>query len=545
MNRPFTAALSAVRRPPVLLGGIVLAGLALRLYLLQASGWMVEGDEAVIGLIARHIVAGERPVFFYGVPYLGMLEAYLVALPFALAGSSAPALKLVPLAFSLAFVLLTYFLGKAAFDHRTGLWAALLAAIPPIYCTVGGLKAWGATIETLVLGDVLLLVAWKIVYSPADANRKWQLYLWLGLLAGLAFWTYWLIAYYLVTVLFFLFLKDKTFFWKREFLAFGLGFGLGSLPLWIYNLQFRWATFRYLLGGDTLGDALRSAPAVFGQFATVSLPPLIGAWQPWSENVPLLGGVTASVSLIAGGYVLALRRKGIAGWFRLAAPESAPADTLIFLALIVPILFSFTRFGRTTLNPWGLDTAGRYLLPLFSVIPVVIAAFLARLQRLWPRTAWMLGVALLAGNLLAHVQADKTAVFQSPYYPWPRIPASHAPVMAYLNSQGVQAVWANHWAGHPLMFASQERIIAADYYDVAVAGGIDRFPVYTRQVRQAQRTAFLIIAKPGEPVPRLEQDLIGLGVTFDKQVLPPYVVYVPTSRRVDPSEVVAGLAFPY
>ncbi len=86
--------------------------------------------------------------------------------------------------------------------------------------------------------------------------------------------------------------------------------------------------------------------------------------------------------------------------------------------------------------------------------------------------------------------------------------------------------------------------MAADYYDLAVAGGVDRFPAYAQRVRQATRTAFLIIAKPGEPTPRLEQDLIRLGVSFDKRDLPPYVVYVPTSRHVEPAEVVDGLAFP-
>ncbi|MBI4757521.1 MAG: glycosyltransferase family 39 protein, partial [Chloroflexi bacterium] len=162
---------------PIFLGGTVLVGLMLRLYLLQASGWMIEGDEALIGLAARHILAGERPIFLYGQPYLGMLEGYLAALLFGLLGSSAVALKLVPLAFSLAFIVLTYCLGNVAFDRRVGLWAALLAAIPPVYCTVGELKAWGAYIETLVLGDLLPLIAWQLIYLPIDAGRKQERYL--------------------------------------------------------------------------------------------------------------------------------------------------------------------------------------------------------------------------------------------------------------------------------------------------------------------------------------------------------------------------------
>ena len=82
----------------VALGLTLLAALALRLALLAGPQTQLEADEAIVGLMARHILEGERPVFYYAQPYLGSLEAYLVAGAFSVLGSTTFALKLVPLA---------------------------------------------------------------------------------------------------------------------------------------------------------------------------------------------------------------------------------------------------------------------------------------------------------------------------------------------------------------------------------------------------------------------------------------------------------------
>ena len=62
------------------LGGLLLVGLALRLAVIASPLGEIDGDEAVVGLMARHIAfLGERPVFYYGQPYLGSLEAFSAA----------------------------------------------------------------------------------------------------------------------------------------------------------------------------------------------------------------------------------------------------------------------------------------------------------------------------------------------------------------------------------------------------------------------------------------------------------------------------------
>src|SRR6266851_1580995 len=100
-------ALDWIRRRPFAIGLAValVVGLAVRLAVIASPLGELDGDEAVVGLMARHIAfLGDRPVFYYGQPYLGSLEAFSAAPLFLLLGSSAVLLKLVPTVFSLGFL---------------------------------------------------------------------------------------------------------------------------------------------------------------------------------------------------------------------------------------------------------------------------------------------------------------------------------------------------------------------------------------------------------------------------------------------------------
>src|SRR5487761_1100084 len=63
----------------------LLVTLIARVLLLVHTNGVIDGDEALVGIQAEHILRGERPIYFYGIPYFGSLEAYLVALVFAIA----------------------------------------------------------------------------------------------------------------------------------------------------------------------------------------------------------------------------------------------------------------------------------------------------------------------------------------------------------------------------------------------------------------------------------------------------------------------------
>src|SRR5689334_1498833 len=91
----------------------LLLALVIRVWLIIYTRGFIDADEALVGVQAQHILQGERPVYYYGQPYMGSLEAYLLAGMFALVGSSVWALRAVPTLLSLLLVCLTWGLAGA------------------------------------------------------------------------------------------------------------------------------------------------------------------------------------------------------------------------------------------------------------------------------------------------------------------------------------------------------------------------------------------------------------------------------------------------
>ena len=120
----------------------LLVAIAARTWLVVHTHGVIDGDEAIVGIQAGHILRGELPIYYYGQAYMGSLQAYLVALIFAVAGSSVWTLRAEPILLSLVLVYLTWRMAAALADYaRLGAGArklfmtiaALFAALPPLY----------------------------------------------------------------------------------------------------------------------------------------------------------------------------------------------------------------------------------------------------------------------------------------------------------------------------------------------------------------------------------------------------------------------------
>src|SRR3989442_2282307 len=94
----------------------LLLALAIRVWLAVHTRGVIDGDEALVGIQAEHILRGELPIYFYGQPYLGSVEAYLIALLFAVFGPSVWTLRAEPILLSLVLVWLTWKLAGALAD---------------------------------------------------------------------------------------------------------------------------------------------------------------------------------------------------------------------------------------------------------------------------------------------------------------------------------------------------------------------------------------------------------------------------------------------
>ena len=143
------------RKARVLLAIVVVAGLALRVYVLVASKGYVDGDEAMVGLQSLDILRGHHSVFFAGELLAGSVESYLVVPFFWLLGPSSFTLRIVPVFFGILLVLMPLLLTRGL-GKSVAIVAVAFTAVSPamvfysryyihemlLVCFTFGAKTW-------------------------------------------------------------------------------------------------------------------------------------------------------------------------------------------------------------------------------------------------------------------------------------------------------------------------------------------------------------------------------------------------------------------
>lgn len=517
---------------------LAVAGLGLRLILLIKAGWRYDYDEGMVGLQVLRILRGDRPVFHPGQPYLAALESYLIAPLFYVFGANALTLKMVPWMLSGVYVVTTGWLGWRAFDRRTGIVSALLAAFAPAYLLVTGTKTWGATAEMLVLGNLALISASYALDRSRPQVLRDRAILALGFVGGVAFWVSWLIAFYAIPILL-VFLGYGRGMLRRMAWAAGLAFLAGSAPFWWYNLRHDFATFHYLLGNQ--GSGWDQMGAVLDHLNYDLAPRLVSgdpAWRLlswpaiWWLQIVYEGGLV--------GLVIWTRR---GPWPNTARPSRV---MLALLAISLPVIYVASGYGTHALNEFGFDATGRYVLMIHSVLPVGVAALAMSLSR-WRRGLRIPAAAMLTSvialNLLGAARIRPTQVFVSPYYT--RQPATLKPLIRFLDEQGIRHAWTDVGIAHVLMFETHERILAADWYDIYGAKGLVRFPEVPLKIAAAERVAFVEVILPGQTDTPFEQAFRASGVLHAAvRVSPDLLVIVPFAP-IDPAVLGDGLGYQF
>jgi 4-amino-4-deoxy-L-arabinose transferase-like glycosyltransferase len=357
---------------------LTLVGLGLRLAVLASPLGELDGDEAVVGLMARHIAyLGDRPIFYYNQQYVGSIEAFAAAPLFLLFGSSTFLLKLIPTVASLGFLVLTALTARRLFGNAPAIITAAYLALPPSMWAGWSTKARGGYATLLFMGAAILMVT----LVAADRRRvPWLLFLW-GVLGGVAFWTHILAVVYIVPgVIYLLARRRRDWTWLELVLAV-VGLVVGALPLIVYNLTYDFATVTALLKpADLPFDPLDQ----LFRFFRVGVPVLAGLGQP-TTSAPMFdhdwltrpaGRLPIALLLLALlGLAVVLQLGSLRRLFGRAIPDRAAAPALlVLLAAIVPPLVAGTRFGFFVSEP-------RDALPLYSAMVPMVAAAIWRLPR--------------------------------------------------------------------------------------------------------------------------------------------------------------------
>ncbi|HET6316599.1 MAG TPA: glycosyltransferase family 39 protein [Chloroflexota bacterium] len=503
---------------------LLVAALALRLGLLVRSSWLLEGDDALSTLMAFDVLHGQWPIMLKNQTYAAAWEPYAMATSYVLFGVSRVSAKLPALLGSVATMGTGWLLTRTIAGPVAGWFAAALAAVPPIYVLVLGLKPWAPYTEVILLGSLCLVCALRVGWPRSTCQQSTWWACGCGATGGVAFWMHPLAIWYLLPAALVFLLKVRE---PRLYVLALAGFLIGALPVWTFNLQTGGSTLQFVLKGS--GGQTADRFDVLQAWWNNDLPRGAGLWHPWGPS-PWLAGAAMALGLMAALLWALFARRG-------------PLNIALLFLLTIPTVLVLSGFGGPALNPYGFDATGRYAPPIWFGLVVVLGAVLAAVWRARRWLAVLLATIPIGVNLLAYSSIDPLEAFQSPY--WAKLPASNEALLSTLRAHGVEAIWLNHWAALPVMFdarAAGQPLIAYDWYDVQ-AGGIDRVPEYLSLVRQAARPAFVLVTEEGEPA--LVRRLREMQVSFDAYRVPPYVVVIPTSRRVDPSEVTGELDYRY
>jgi len=523
--------------------GILAAAGGLKAWLVGMNLVPFNADEAVVALMARHILAGERPVFFYGQAYMGSLDAFLVAGGFFVFGQHVWVIRLIQGLLYLATIITTVWIGRKAFSSlKTGVLAGCLLAIPAVNVTLYTTASLGGYGEALLIGNLILLTGLSDVHNLTyDEKKSSYLTILLGFLVGLGLWANGLTLVYSIPVCLVVILtviqRRKLVSIKRAILngsGFVFGFLAGSSPWWAFAISSGWGK----LFGELFGSAVSVEQASFLGRIIAHLINLVllggtvlfGLRPPWEVQwlaVPLL-----PLALIFWLGVLAFLAKNM-------LRKNIQRTTYWMLGgvgLIFGLGFLFTSFG--------VDPSGRYFLPLCVPLALVAAEMVQAFLR---KTRWQI---LTIGMVVIF---NFWGTVQSAVYPPGITTQFYAPsaidhrfdsdLLNFLDQAGEHFGYSNYWVTYPLAFLSHEQTIfipRLPYHpDLRYTTRDDRYKPYDVLIENSQQVAYITTRNPALDV-WLRNGFLKAGVTWLEKTIGDYHIFYHLSRPMRPEQIGLG-----
>lgn len=563
--------------PHVALAPVILLGVVLRIGLLSRDVPTLDSDEATIGLMALHLLHGEWSTFFWGQSYMGSLEAVLVA-PFLWAfGASAFTLRLAPMLVGMAFIVTVYALGVQLYRRSIAIVAASLLAVGPPFFVVLSVRAYGGYVETLLFGNLLLLIA---LHDSRSVSRRRGWLVLQGLIAGLALWTNLLILPYCLAVGAIYWRRRRADLLRRNGAILCASVLVGAAPALIYNLTHAGATFTTIAGLTLVGARGTHASPIslvtnIVRELLVSLPIVCGGFIGGVHATGLTESefdVTIQAHIVAYALDLLLalvvllcllriavrlvrerRDVTIQTHAKFAAGQAANMSTKAYKAYVrwqgeaalVGIVVCYLGAFSLTSDPL-LFTTPRYLLPIYSATPIIVAEaarFAGHLKSLRSLRNCRIGaiatgliiLSLMAWNGAGDLAVTPLQTAARDHGVW--ISGRDRALLKVLMTHGVRTVISNdYWLGLRLTFESEGNIITVM---VTPNGkpGFNRYPPYVQAGLSDPKPAYVEITGTVESSLDLARLRAGQLAHYESVQSEGYTVIVPAPQMVAPVRV--------
>ncbi|MBI2169520.1 MAG: glycosyltransferase family 39 protein [Actinobacteria bacterium] len=473
----------------------VLVGIGLRLWLLTSPVRYVDADEAVVGLMARGLLHGRVEAFFWGQDYGGIQEAVLVAGLMKVGLSTFLAMKLVPVGLAAGAAILVWRIGRRLAGEDAGRLAGALSWAAPAASVWLSTKERGFYGATLVLSLLAVLLLLRV-----DERPNWRDAALFGLAAGSAWYASPQALYLVAPTGVWLVVRAWRTGRARQLAPLApvavLGAVAGAFPWLVANLHRDWASL----------SASRAIPDTsfwdrLELFFRQGLPVLVGLRHPvtpvWSQGA---AGRIAYYAVALPGLVAV----AALAWRR------TPKLTPIVLAMATyPIVFAVFPTSFTVADP-------RYLTFLAPLVALVVGWALVR----GPRPLVAVGLVFVLGTGVVGTGnvVDRADVLGN----WDVAAGNLDPLLATLEHEQVDRMFADYWIAHRVDLESGERLIATPLEYV-------RHQAYEGAVRAEERPAYVLF-RGTTSEQRLGAYLGTNHIGFDRFDAGIYVVYRPHER---------------
>ncbi len=473
------------------------------------------GDESVVGLMAKQIIAGHFSTFYWGQTY-GGLEPYVAAL-MRLVNSGPAGLNATPVLLSVVIVVLIgAIVREITGNGHLGALAAAVVWVWPYAFVWNSVREGGFRFATMSCGLGLLLCALRV---QRGRRGVWTCLL-LGLTAGAGWWSSPEIAYFAVPAVVLLVASARSLvragegspaWYRRPIVLIVIGAVVGALP-WLYtNVNIGFTSLD--LGSQVPSSGLSYSDRL-SVFFHLTLPIQLGV-----RNLGLgtwVGGHVVGCVLLAPLLVLLL-----VGFLR--AVRSARRGDVRLLALALGVLaFPFIYAANPPTWYWADGRYGVYLGPMIALFlfcalapastveasappPLPVASPVSGHRHRRDRAVSNRGTVSIAVGIVAlfgacvltaagaQIVSGTPATSPSAFFRnWNNLEVPDYQTIADMERTNIRYAYGTYWVSYNLDFLSQDRVVVSPS-----SLDVNRWSATTEAVDRSKRPAWLFFA-PGQ-----------------------------------------------
>lgn len=478
-------------------------------------GRATSSDDSIIPLMANHILHDHKfYIFYWGQPYMGVPEAYLMAFFGLFNGGVTEEIA----SFTMIFIYMicgifsSYLLYRITKKYLYFAISLFVFSLGGYFVTPTDFGGYGVC---LTLGSIMMLLGYIYIWEEKINYKVY--YLLIGLLTGIGFWSHVMILDFILAlvVLDALFVKrtlniesiKKT---TLSIIISGGSFFIGSSPFWIWNVKNHFNTiFGVFLGQfgqlqisrvEFIHHLPRTVEMFFGPMYNVLF--LNAAIKTNSASPLYIAMSIIYFSAFAFVIIHLYNRK---------SEERIKHSPFIMYFLVMLFSFGFYAFSLTGYTD---DIGSQYYTMMLIPIMTILAYFIGITYTKYPYLAvlfLMITFAVYGNNIPVNAVKNNGVDL----------------VLTELKKQNVNTCFWDYWQSYELTLRSNENIICSPLLGPQRQ---DKYPPYTDTVLESPKAAFIIYTENNQEFVNMLKKL-DIKNNYESKKIDIFTIYYPIEKQ--------------